>query len=110
MQKKTNKNQKTLVDIFDFSPQVYNIKTDNIPPNAVNIMRPSKWGNPFRLVDYNNNREVVLQLYEQYILSKLKDPDFINELAELKGKDLVCCCHPKKCHGHVLLKIANSLP
>lgn len=26
---------------------------------------------------------------------------------ELKGKDLVCWCAPKLCHGDVLLEIAN---
>ena len=27
---------------------------------------------------------------------------------ELKGKDLVCFCAPKLCHGEVLLRIANG--
>jgi hypothetical protein len=100
----------TLDDIFTFPPKVYNIKTDkNIPQEAINIMRPSKWGNPYKLSDYND-RDVVLELYSEYIFKRIQlEPNLLNEIKqELGGKDLVCCCHPKKCHGHILLKIANE--
>jgi hypothetical protein len=29
-------------------------------------------------------------------------------LHELRGKDLVCWCAPKPCHGDVLLRLANG--
>lgn len=99
-----------LDDIF-FYPRVYNLKTDtNIPEDAVNIMRPSKWGNPFKLSDYNNDRDLVLDLYEKWLYNEIqKTPSFLKMIRdELGGKHLVCCCHPKKCHGHILLNIANQ--
>ena len=95
-----------LDDIIKDCPRVYNIKIDKgIPSDAINIMRPSKWGNPFQLGTHGN-RDTVLVLYENYIMN---NPELI-ALAkkELKGKDLKCCCHPKKCHGHVLVRIANE--
>lgn len=99
----------TNLDDFFFYPRVYNIKTDEIPENSVNVMRPSKWGNPFRLSDHNNDRDKVIDLYTQYIYNRCEDPNFLQELKnELKGKHLLCCCHPKKCHADILLIIANQ--
>lgn len=89
----------------DYTPVVYNIKVDKDLINFVNIMRPNKWGNPF-ILGKDGNRDEVLEKYTNYIMS---NPALIDEIKkELKGKNLLCCCHPKKCHGHVLIKIANQ--
>ena len=87
-------------------PKVLNKYTDEIPPDAVWIMRPSKWGNPFQ-IGRDGTREEVLEKYLEWVWEQ---PELIEAIIrELRGKDLVCCCAPRKCHGDVLLKMANSL-
>ncbi len=70
----------------------------------------SKWANPFRLKDYNNNLDLVLQKYEEYIRSK---PDLISALPELSGKILGCWCRGKRdddrCHGDILAKLYQEI-
>ena len=72
----------------------------------VNIMRPSKWGNPFRLhVDTPSNRALSIQLYEARILER---PELMAALHELDGMVLACCCKPKPCHGDILIQLVNQ--
>lgn len=86
-------------------PCVLNIRRDRIPKDAVYIGRPSKWGNPF-VVGPCGNREEVIEQYRKWITLR---PELIAAARrELRGKDLVCFCSPKPCHGDVLLKIANE--
>lgn len=85
-------------------PKVYNKRQPNIPKGAVYIGRGSPFGNPFR-IGQDGDRDAVCEKYEDYLsgnpalLSKVK--------TELCGKNLVCWCAPKRCHGDFLLKIAN---
>jgi len=68
-------------------------------------MRPSKWGNPFK-IGKDGSREEVINKYREWLMSK---PKLIFEAKrELKGKDLLCCCAPKSCHGDILLEVANE--
>ena len=78
----------------------------NVPDGVatVYIGRPSKWGNPFPLYGEQFRDEVIAQ-YEQYLLNS---PELLAQLGELKGKDLVCWCAPKACHGDILLRLANE--
>lgn len=86
-------------------PKVLNKYKDSIPENSIYIGRPSKWGNPFSIGKHGNREEVIKQ-YREWIMKK---PQLIKEARiELKGKDLVCFCAPKLCHGDVLLEIVNS--
>lgn len=86
-------------------PRVKHIRED-IEEDDVFIGRPSKWGNPF-ILGVNGDRELVIH---KYIQLKGRDKQFIADvIKELKGKNLVCYCSPKKCHGDWLLKIANEL-
>jgi hypothetical protein len=84
-------------------PKVLNKKTDNIPPDAVYVGRPSKWGNPFK-IGKDGTREEVIEKYSFWVKCN-RDP---LEFRELRGKDLVCWCSPLPCHGDVLLEIANK--
>jgi len=85
-------------------PKVYN-KYHNPPENAVYIGRGSPFGNPF-MIGRDGDRDSVCDKYEEYIKSK---PELIKlAKARLKGKNLVCFCKPKRCHGDTLLKIANE--
>ena len=64
----------------------------------------SKWHNPFRLEDHNNDRQKVCDLYESYI----RNGPLWNELEELDGLVLACWCMPKLCHGSILIKLLNE--
>lgn len=80
---------------------------------AVNVARPSKWGNPFvagenyktvmgttRLV---RDVEHAVSLFRAIADCKVEE---IRE--ELRGKNLACWCRAgKPCHADVLLKVAN---
>jgi len=72
--------------------------------NGVYIGRPSKWGNPFS-IGIDGTREEVVAKYREWIMEQ---PDLLNSLPELKGKNLVCWCAPLACHGDVLLELANK--
>src|SRR5689334_687488 len=49
----------------------------------------SKWHNPFTLHNYNNDAELVVQLFTIYI----KNGPLYNDLHELEGKTLACWCY-----------------
>lgn len=61
----------------------------------------SKWANPF-VMKKEVERIGVLANYEAYVRSR---SDLMNSLDELDWKILGCYCHPKKCHGDVLIKL-----
>ncbi len=87
------------------APRVLNKYKDEITPGAVYIGRPSKWGNPF-VIGVDGSREGVVGRYMEYVMSS---PEMIASIRrELAGRDLVCFCAPRACHGDVLLKIANE--
>lgn len=90
-------------------PQVLNFYAigKQIPPGAVYIGRGrgSNWGNPFSIGEHGNREEVIAK-YTEWIHGQ---PELIARArAELRGKDLVCFCAPRACHGHVLHDIANE--
>jgi hypothetical protein len=76
-----------------------------MPPNTINVTRPGKWGNPFKVTEICDI-EWVMILYDGYIYRMLaRNPD---ALEELRGKNLACFCPlDKPCHADVLLKLAN---
>ena len=85
-------------------PRVLNRRLDNIPPDAVYVGRPSKWGNPFT-IGVDGNREKVIVKYEAYLRIR---PDLMAALPELRGRDLICWCAPEPCHADVLLRLAKE--
>ena len=86
--------------------KVYNKKLANIPKDAIYIGRPSKWGNPFS-IGKDGTREEVIEKYENWVQTQ---PQLLEDIKnELCGKDLVCFCSPLKCHGDIIIKLANSL-
>ena len=99
-------------------PRVLNKRTDKIPPDAVYVGRPSKWGNPWRIGErhpsngHRLTREEVIEYYrnniQQMVKTKRNDGSLILNLKELRDKDLVCWCTPLPCHADVLLELANS--
>lgn len=91
-----------------------------MPEGAVYVGRPSKWGNPFRLVSanrihdpYGNEwdcaqgeaRGVAVRLFREYMWDHFDGEALVKALA---GKDLACWCPlDQPCHADVLLEIAN---
>lgn len=85
-------------------PRLFNRRRDEVPLDAVSIMRPSKWGNPF-VIGPDGDRDEVCDKYEAWLPTQ---PHLMADLHELTGKDLVCCCEPLRCHGRTLLRLANK--
>ena len=86
-------------------PKVLNQKTDKIPEDAVYIGRPSIFGNPFK-EGLDGNRKEVIEKYRRYLALNTSLREQV--IKQLKGKDLVCWCSPKPCHGDILIEIANN--
>jgi Domain of unknown function (DUF4326) len=85
-------------------PKVYN-QYKNPPVGAVYIGRGSPWGNPY-VIGKHGTRDEVCDSFESMAKQR---PEFLAQVRrELKGKDLVCFCAPKRCHGDFLLRIAND--
>ena len=81
-------------------------------PYDIYIGRPSEWGNPFSHKEVSKalfkvkDREEAIQKFEEWILLQ---HDLMRKIHELKGKVLGCWCFPERCHGEVLLKLANEM-
>ena len=61
----------------------------------------SKWHNPFKSIHHNNDVELVLDKFKQYI----RNGPLYNDLHELQGKTLACWCHPAPCHATALKEL-----
>lgn len=88
-------------------PTVHNRYHGNVSAldDVVYIGRPSKWGNPF-VVGKHGSRGECVELYRQWMTPD--NPLYQQAKQELVGRDLLCFCKPKACHGDVLLEIANG--
>lgn len=84
--------------------ELFNIAHPNVPADAVSIMRPSPWGNPYPIdVKRGIGRLTAIRLYEHHLATH---PDLVRRMRQqLAGKDLTCCCWPLACHGDVILKV-----
>lgn len=85
--------------------KVYN-KYSTVPAGSVYIGRGSAFGNPF-VIGRDGNRNAVCDKYKDMVASNAVLREKIK--SELRGKDLVCFCAPKRCHGDLLLELANSV-
>lgn len=80
-----------------------------VPPNAVNIMRPSIYGNPFAITP-DQTRDQVVDRFDAYATARIEtDMVFRQAVLELDGRDVCCCCTPRRCHGDVLLRLSQEL-
>jgi len=88
---------------------VIDVKHVNKYLDAVNVMRPSEFGNPF-VIGRDGTRQEVVEKYRVWLWQRLqKDPEFRMRVKALHGKTLVCCCAPKLCHADVLARAAKWL-
>jgi hypothetical protein len=72
---------------------------------AVNVARPSKWGNPYKVGTclIPDRRAAVEAFAANLPIGKIAGID------KLRGKNLACWCHKgQECHADILIKIANS--
>lgn len=70
----------------------------------VQIDRNTDWGNPFEMPSDGDRKTVCDNYAEHYLPFK---PSLLKKLKTLKGKVLVCWCHPERCHGDHLAEMAN---
>ena len=49
----------------------------------------------------------MIAMYHRWLLQQ---PNLLAALPELRGKDLVCWCAPERCHGDILIELANTGP
>jgi hypothetical protein len=95
-------------------PEILNMhgRRGVVPPGAVYIGRGmrwvglprSKWHNPFKIGRDGDCNEVI-EKFRTYLIG---NPELMAALPELRGKDLACWCAPERCHGEVLLELANA--
>ncbi len=97
-----------------------------MPPGAVYVGRPSRWGNPFHtLLDGTRaSRGFATAMYRLWVTGQLipelaalfqgcdpmpEPPTLMEIRLHLRGRDLVCWCPlDEPCHADVLLELANS--
>lgn len=108
--------------------QLRRVKGWRKPEGAVNVARPGKWGNPFKVgsrlgdvpavlakkcgymslsMDTVLTAEMAVNLYRAHLA---RYPHLLAQIRqELRGRDLACWCKPgEPCHADVLLEVANS--
>lgn len=56
------------------------------------------------MIGRDGTRSEVIEKYRAWILLQ---PKLMASLDELRGKVLGCWCRPKRCHGEVLIELAN---
>lgn len=84
--------------------QLRRTKGWRMPPNTVKVDRATRWGNPFRGDDVEDN----VRAFRTYVTSRLES-GLGYPLNELRGKNLACWCKPgSPCHADVLLELANK--
>lgn len=103
-----------------FDLQAHSRAVNGLP--AVNVARPRKWGNPWRIGEPGipDSGEAVRR-FRAAVLGFVSNGSFcgpvahpdshigkiIHDAAELRGKNLACWCGDGPCHADVLLELAN---
>lgn len=78
---------------------------EDLDGDCVYVGRGSQFGNPYR-IGRDGTRKQVIEKYRALVNG---DPSLQASIrTQLRGKSLVCFCHPLPCHAQVLAEIANS--
>lgn len=86
-------------------------KGSTLPPDAVYVGRPTKFGNPFTTTpdDTPEDRAEIVRRYRDWLTHPNRHALVADVKSELRGKNLACWCRAgEPCHADVLLEIANS--
>jgi hypothetical protein len=70
----------------------------------VQIDRKTEWGNPFEIPDDGDRPTVCAKFAKHYFPQKDK---LLSRTPTLRGKVIVCWCHPEECHGHLIAEVVN---
>lgn len=87
-------------------------KGARLPAGTVNVARPSRWGNPFRVGQDPDDAMTVAEAVAWHRDLLLSRPEEIVRVrVMLAGRDLACWCSlDSSCHGDTLLAVANGWP
>lgn len=88
-----------------------NKHVDGTPSDAVYIGRGSTFGN-LKVIGQDGTREEVIAWYRGWLRNKLmvRDPKIEKEFRALnENSRLLCFCHPKPCHGQVIIDYWNEI-
>lgn len=96
-----------------FDLQALSRATNGLP--AVNVARPSKWGNPYKVgaIDRRTGGRLdgatAVERYTDAIMLGAVPATEEDAVIDLRGKNLACWCAPDApCHADVLLELANQ--
>ncbi|MCH7882625.1 MAG: DUF4326 domain-containing protein [Proteobacteria bacterium] len=91
-----------------------------MPPNTVQVSRPTLWGNPF-IIGKHGTRAECVDMYARLmcglvcittgnaIEQKSSLLYVVHNIEKLRGKNLACWCPlDKPCHVDILLRLANQ--
>lgn len=81
---------------------VYSLR-GRVPDGAMRVDRKSDWGNPF-VIGRDGDRQAVIDKHERWLADQ---HHLLRRLDELRGRDLLCWCHPLPCHAHLLHRLGN---
>ena len=85
---------------------VVNVKTE---PYDVCIMRPSIYGNNYR-IGIDGTREEVIAKFKTDFYERIKwDKVYLIAILKLTDKRIGCCCTPLPCHGDVYVEFLDKL-
>lgn len=89
---------------------------------AVNVARPSLFGNPFTAKDaeeasYRDGNKMAAWAFGEWMRGAADFADhepgrrsiILNILPQLRGKNVACWCKGEHCHADVLLRLAADL-
>lgn len=100
-----------------------------MPENTVSVARPGRWGNPFTISKAVESGYATPDTAQAFVVecfrdwnspltstrwwmgpeSDLRRRPFVEDLAQLRGKNLACWCRlDAPCHADVLLEMANA--
>lgn len=97
------------------------VKGWKMPPGAKYVGRPTKWGNPWFISDFDNAQDCVDE-YREWLLKPgmlyrydARRQWILDHLEELRSHDLVCWCALYDnnglripCHADVLLELLEA--
>jgi len=87
--------------------KVVNVKTE---PYDVCIMRPSIYGNHYK-IGRDGTREEVIAKFKVDFYKRIKwDLVYLQAVMELADKRIGCCCAPDPCHGDVYVEFLDKPP
>jgi Domain of unknown function (DUF4326) len=93
-----------------------------LPAGAINVSRPSRWGNPYKLgarkylLNEAVARQAVVDAFRTSLEGGLLRFTVADVRRELRGRVLCCWCplpapgEPDRCHAQILIEIANANP